>query len=723
MKPTLNLKRLAKFFALGSGFIIMLSTLFFTLFRIFEKITYDSISDLSNEFIMQIDSFTETINSSIVNYGMQLFYSNSVQTLMRAAHFSNTDRVYMVRDLNIALSSTDYAENIFVYNEHIGHVYSTDSAYPDQSVNELRQKPIRRLLLTRTNELRFKPIYCHEDIPHSKDYYTFMFYELNPNKTPKPGALIVTIKSGWYKKALLAASPSSDMIVIDQNGSILATANESIQNEYKNYYPSICNSSQAKSGYYVDKHQEKICIYYKSASTGHTYMKISSLEKMLPRLMYFRHTVLYIFTALVSVFGCVVIVFLFFALIPMLRMKDALKAIDNIQTGHSTDEPSNSSTSRSLQNQIAAVISRSERNSLEQIFYDMLASKQQPDPRFLFQFIPQNYMDSEIHFGLTLVLAQHRQDIYESVCSLHPEILTTKSAHVYACIGLYESNEDFEEVCALLTRRLSCRCFASELFDDFASLVQHYAALNELHKLSLVLNPQTLLIHEQALNDKILTNTITSKDFTDLIVCLKSGNLEASRAKWKEILDIITNYRYENFQYILNRTEDTICKVLRELPSASSENTKKLLPESLEQIQSLEEINNAFFNAFEIICANYIEKKAEKYSELAQQIKNLVQQDYHDSNLNSQFIADRINMNNAYLGRIFKSSYGRSINDYINTCRIEETIKLLKTTNLPVSEIAQQVGFSNIKYFYVLFKKATGITPAKFRSSNTDEPL
>ena len=116
------------------------------------------------------------------------------------------------------------------------------------------------------------------------------------------------------------------------------------------------------------------------------------------------------------------------------------------------------------------------------------------------------------------------------------------------------------------------------------------------------------------------------------------------------------------------------------------------------------------------ICGNYSEKKAEKYSELAKQIKGIVQENYHDSSLNSQRIADMIQMNNAYLGRMFKNSYGRSINDYINTCRLEESMCLLRQTDMSVEEIAQNVGFSNIKYFYVLFKKLTGITPATYRA-------
>lgn len=231
-----------------------------------------------------------------------------------------------------------------------------------------------------------------------------------------------------------------------------------------------------------------------------------------------------------------------------------------------------------------------------------------------------------------------------------------------------------------------------------------------------MLGPEERLIPEEALFSKALANTVTTRDFTDLIVRLKSGSLDLSRAKWQEIRSTIVNYRYDDFQYVLNRAEDTICSILNEFSSDLLKDSQKLLPESLEQIKDLDVIDQAFDRAFVAICGNYSEKKAEKYSELAKQIKGIVQENYHDSSLNSQRIADMIQMNNAYLGRMFKNSYGHSINDYINTCRLEESMRLLRQTDMSVEEIAQNVGFSNIKYFYVLFKKLTGITPATYRA-------
>lgn len=708
VKNPKKIRQLIHILALGSGFLVVLAIIFLTLFRIFERITYDSISDLNRDFAIQIDSLTETINSSIVNYGMQLFYSDAVKTMMGSGTFSNTDRVYMTRDLNTSLSSTDFAESIIIHNGYTEHVYSTDPSFPDQPIDIYKKSPIRQLLISRTNEDRFKPIYCHENGPGGKEYYTFMFYEVYPDGTPKPSTLVITIKSNWYKKSLLASNPSSDLIVINKHGDILVSASDSLLDKYTEYYPMI--TKEKNSGYFIDNKKKEICMYYESLTTGHTYMKISPLQKTLPRLLYFRRIVVCFMVTLISIFGAALVVLLIFALMPMLRLKDAIKTIDKLLEGNEPDMPGPpNAPALPLREQINAVVSKSERASLEQVLYDMLAGKLSLSSSRLFK-------NQEGPFGFMLVHAQHRKDIYELVEKQHPEMVVTKSSHIYACIGIWESEEDYKDLAAFISQSLNCRLFKSSLFTDFESLASHFSNLNELRKLGLILNEEELVIHEEALAIKTPANTITTRDFTDLIVRLKSGSIDLSRAKWLEILDTIKNYRYDDFQYILYRAEDTICNILNEFSSDLLKDGQKLLPESLEQIRDLGEINRAFDRAFVSICDNYSEKKAEKYSELARHIKEIVQEHYHDSSLNSQRIADMIQMNNAYLGRMFKSSYGRSINDYINTCRLEESMRLLRHTDQSVEEIAQRVGFSNIKYFYVLFKKFTGITPTTYRA-------
>ncbi|NLM75944.1 MAG: helix-turn-helix transcriptional regulator [Clostridiaceae bacterium] len=52
---------------------------------------------------------------------------------------------------------------------------------------------------------------------------------------------------------------------------------------------------------------------------------------------------------------------------------------------------------------------------------------------------------------------------------------------------------------------------------------------------------------------------------------------------------------------------------------------------------------------------------------------------------------------------------------HLNQKRIEESKRLLETTNFSVLQIASIVGFSSQSYFSQTFKKAVGQTPLEYR--------
>ena len=52
---------------------------------------------------------------------------------------------------------------------------------------------------------------------------------------------------------------------------------------------------------------------------------------------------------------------------------------------------------------------------------------------------------------------------------------------------------------------------------------------------------------------------------------------------------------------------------------------------------------------------------------------------------------------------------------FINKFRVSHAKRLLKTTDLKVYEVAEQVGFSDTKYFNKVFKDVEGVSPKEFR--------
>lgn len=67
------------------------------------------------------------------------------------------------------------------------------------------------------------------------------------------------------------------------------------------------------------------------------------------------------------------------------------------------------------------------------------------------------------------------------------------------------------------------------------------------------------------------------------------------------------------------------------------------------------------------------------------------------------------------LCKVFKEAVGMSFHSYLNNYRIQSSLYLLKNTDMPIGEIAENVGFTEFKSFCRVFKSVIGITPSEFR--------
>ncbi|MBQ2701428.1 MAG: helix-turn-helix transcriptional regulator [Clostridia bacterium] len=78
-------------------------------------------------------------------------------------------------------------------------------------------------------------------------------------------------------------------------------------------------------------------------------------------------------------------------------------------------------------------------------------------------------------------------------------------------------------------------------------------------------------------------------------------------------------------------------------------------------------------------------------------------------------LCETLNYNKSYLFRQFKTATGRTIMQYFIDLKIEESKKLLRSTDLSVSEIAYKLSFDSPNYFSKTFKKKTQYTPLQYK--------
>ena len=73
--------------------------------------------------------------------------------------------------------------------------------------------------------------------------------------------------------------------------------------------------------------------------------------------------------------------------------------------------------------------------------------------------------------------------------------------------------------------------------------------------------------------------------------------------------------------------------------------------------------------------------------------------------------------------KIFKKVVGESFHQALNRRRVDNAAGLLAVTDMSVSDISAEVGFSETKSFCRVFKSFFGVTPGQYRKSNSTTPL
>ena len=80
--------------------------------------------------------------------------------------------------------------------------------------------------------------------------------------------------------------------------------------------------------------------------------------------------------------------------------------------------------------------------------------------------------------------------------------------------------------------------------------------------------------------------------------------------------------------------------------------------------------------------------------------------------------ADMLGLSPSYLSRITCEYFGVSFKKLLTATRFETACSLLTTTELPIGDIINRVGYENSSYFHKEFKKRFGTTPNNFRRSH-----
>ena len=102
------------------------------------------------------------------------------------------------------------------------------------------------------------------------------------------------------------------------------------------------------------------------------------------------------------------------------------------------------------------------------------------------------------------------------------------------------------------------------------------------------------------------------------------------------------------------------------------------------------------------------------HNEVIAKIVHFADQNF-SSNISLDRICGEINYSLSYISRKFKAETGMNFNKYVQRKRIEKACHLLAFTAKSVTEIAQEVGYYDYKFFLKIFTENIKVSPREFR--------
>ena len=124
-----------------------------------------------------------------------------------------------------------------------------------------------------------------------------------------------------------------------------------------------------------------------------------------------------------------------------------------------------------------------------------------------------------------------------------------------------------------------------------------------------------------------------------------------------------------------------------------------------------------------ISCTKSFEKTERIQIQNNTSIENVLRfiQEHYREDITLSDIAEEVFLNPIYISRLIKEQTGKNYTDLLMELRIGKAVELLKNTDLYVYEIADKVGYHNLKYFYKVFKKIKGNSPNDYRPKQKKE--
>ncbi|MGI5056222.1 helix-turn-helix transcriptional regulator [Treponema socranskii] len=706
-----------------------------------EKMVLRAISNMTGELVQYADSTAKQVHTMLTACTYQNFYNPQVTKLRTQADVSNFDAILAIRVLNSFTSSNGFIDSVYVYNARRAYVYSTKETgsdtcgdFPDRSAVEL---------LTSKNA-------SYPYLIWRGDVYSLIISETDARGVCT-NAMMINFDAKEFNK-LYFQFPYDNCVLYRLDTDEIVFPDVVSENTASCDFSEIRNAS-ALSGYITvkprasgyaagKKVRDTSFIYSYLADPQLYYIRCIDADRLSYELESFR-------TTAVQVAAIILVSWLFVSLLILIRFYVPLKKVVNffaVQTGQNASgkDAVFNNIDQYLQKEL--VSKEASASILKREYLKQLLTSPAPDDVDLQTAFSgcETELDtlhplyivltaSELLPGVERTAAQPASTAAEKFAAESVKCVPAETVRqgdapcaaervavddLFAFIVQFSSEEKasayFERIAgnekafAVISEKI---CGACDMYRSFTRLRELYAAR--------IFYREKGAAYERYIDTRKSGMRYPEAIEAKLMQALRAGNRAAAEASYGDTVRELCEYRYAAIVFNLKRLYVNLTDALDGTPSAEKEerlyNSADRIALVIEQAKDISDIDAEYYALMEKICAQSEEQHKQKQKKTAERIKRIVDEQLYDAQLSSKAIADSLGLSDTYVSKLFKASENISIANYINEARMAHAKRLLLETDLTIKEIAERIGISNGQYFYVLFRKYFGASPAQFR--------
>ncbi|MDQ0896941.1 helix-turn-helix domain-containing protein [Paenibacillus sp. V4I7] len=717
--------------------LVSSTILYFNFDNIALKQVYESDSNSLMQTSQEILKVTETATS----FSFQIYRDFVISKLLFYDKPDIYDITNAMQQLNNYRFAMPFIDSIYVYNGKSDLFYvsannfqsgiQTKSTLGDQGMVDILdhfQDYMPFLPVPRT----FNPVGNDQLTVSKVGIYSYLCYDaININKSLN-SAVIVNISESFINKSLknVANSRSSSEFIINKDGILLSTdGSNPVLSDYsnKNYIKDII-ANASSPGYLVDtvENTKSLISYTAPDSLGWRYVRTTPYSIITKEIKSMRTKTIYISLSLLLA-GLLVSFFtsrkLFDPIDKVIRNLKTLEIEkrDNLQILRQ-DFLRNIIMGREAYHPIALQAKLRYFGSKITIQHSSLLIMVKIDH---FTENVNKYQDQFklLRYAVMNICTEISSPLFQA------EAIDMGDDHILLLLTAQESDFewDHDAFMAILHKmqtsiadyiKLSVSITISPLQDNAGPCIHLYKQLLEASYHRLFRGHGCIIWSEEIMGYRAKEYKFPTQKEKQLVDCLMTGDSAEAETIYTDIINETAEYPYSVVHLAISHLTLRVNNVLNTI----NKNNALALPlyldttiASLNQVETIEEINFQFYQLFEHLHKKIDEKRSSKHVDLIKKMNDIIERDYGNQNLSINSIADELDMSPIYISRLYKQHTMVALIDLIQDVRMNKSKELLIHSSLSVAEIAEKTGFTSDSYFYRKFKKYNSITPNDFR--------